>query len=271
LAAALGCSPTAKGAEARWRRVVLVELYTSQGCSSCPPADAFVRELPRLGLGHDRVIPLTFHVHYWDRLGWKDPFASTAFTDRQNWYASSNRVHSPDGATGLDGLYTPQMIVDGTVQFSGQRRATAAQQIERAAARPPSFDLSAVGTAGASAIELTVRATALAPVRSDQDWRLSAALVQKETRTAVLRGENAGESLAEAAVVRALSERLPLPPPGTPLHIHLPKPVELAASDVDLVVFVQSEATREIGAADLLDGGALKKEMPPIIGAQTAP
>src|SRR5207253_2749288 len=62
---------------------VLVELFTSQGCSSCPAADAFVRELPGLGLGRERVLPLTFHVDYWDGLGWKDPFAAPAFTQRQ--------------------------------------------------------------------------------------------------------------------------------------------------------------------------------------------
>ena len=80
--AAAGCSAPAQGAPAPPKRVVLVELYTSQGCSSCPPADAFVRGLPALGVGRDKVIPLTFHVDYWDRLGWKDPFANPKFTQR---------------------------------------------------------------------------------------------------------------------------------------------------------------------------------------------
>ena len=140
-AAAAGCSSPARGAPAPWRRPVLVELYTSQGCSSCPPADAFVRQLPTLGLGRDKVVPLTFHVDYWDRLGWKDPFASGAFSERQEWYAHSSKLRSPDGAAGLDGLYTPQMIVDGAVQFSGQRRQTALREMELAAARPPMFEL----------------------------------------------------------------------------------------------------------------------------------
>lgn len=137
--AAIGCSSTSRAASASGRRVVLVELYMSQGCSSCPPADTFVRELASIGLGRDKVVPLTFHVDYWDRLGWTDPFASRAFTSRQEWYATSDKLTSPDGAAGLDGLYTPQMIVDGSVQFSGRRRQIALREIERAGARPPLF------------------------------------------------------------------------------------------------------------------------------------
>src|SRR5436190_23132975 len=116
-AAGSGCVATAEGAPGAWRRVVLVELFTSQGCSSCPPADAFVRALPSLGYGRDKVLPLTYHVDYWDRLGWKDPFADSDTTKRQTWYARSGRLRSPDGQDGLSGLYTPQMIVDGRVHF----------------------------------------------------------------------------------------------------------------------------------------------------------
>ena len=98
-----------------------------------PAGGCVVRDLPGLGLGRDKVVPLTFHVDYWDRLGWPDPFASTAFTERQQWYAGSRKLRSPDGAAGLDGLYTPQMIVDGTVHFTGQRRETAVREMGRAA------------------------------------------------------------------------------------------------------------------------------------------
>src|SRR3954469_24818819 len=90
-----GLAP-ARGQTVPWNRVVLVELFTSQGCSSCPAADALVRELPGLGFGRDRVLPLTFHVSYWDGYGWKDPFSAQAFTDRQQWYADAGRLRSPD-------------------------------------------------------------------------------------------------------------------------------------------------------------------------------
>jgi hypothetical protein len=89
---------------------VVVELFTSQGCSSCPPADEYLGEL-----AHRRdVIALAFHVDYWDYIGWKDPFASPDFTRRQRAYA---------GALGLRGLYTPQMIVDGRADAVGSDRA----------------------------------------------------------------------------------------------------------------------------------------------------
>ena len=258
--AAAGCSAPAQGAPAPApaKRVVLVELYTSQGCSSCPPADAFVRALPALGVGRDKVIPLTFHVDYWDRLGWKDPFANPKFTQRQERYARAGKLRSPDGAGGLDGLYTPQMIVDGTVHFSGQRRQTALAEIERAAARPPALELVAEAAVRGATVEVTVRASARGDGKRDLDWRLVGVLTAKKARTAVAHGENGGETLDEVSVVRALSERIPIPPaPRAPLTVRLDKPADLAWADVELVVFAQSEATGEIGAVQAFDAGRL--------------
>jgi hypothetical protein len=249
--AAGGCSGgRAEAAPApRWRRVVLVELYTSQGCSSCPPADAFVRDLPALGFGRDKVIPLTFHVDYWDALGWKDPFARAIFTSRQGWYARSATLRSPEGERGIEGIYTPQMIVDGQVHFSGQRRDDAAREMERAAARPPLFDLTADAKTNGSTVDVTVQVAAREGATHVRDWRLVVALAATRARTTVAHGENAGETLEEAAVVRALSDRVPLPSSGRgPVTVRLTRPADLAWSDLDVVAFVQSETTREIGA-----------------------
>src|SRR5258705_13199030 len=91
---AAGCVPAA-AATTSPGRTVLVELFTSQGCSSCPAADAFVRELPSLGMPRARVVPLTFHVDYWDELGWKDAFAAPAFTERQRRYAQAGFLRDP--------------------------------------------------------------------------------------------------------------------------------------------------------------------------------
>src|SRR5438552_350939 len=191
-----------------WKRVVLVELFTSQGCSSCPAADEFLRELPRLGFTRDKVVPLAFHVDYWDGLGWKDPFASTAFTKRQEWYARGGGLRSPDGQAGLTGLYTPQMIVAGTVHFSGQRRTVALSEIRRAASRPPLFGLDAPASVRGGEIVVAVRAAPRTARSATEDWRVIVALTQKAAQTRVLHGENGGESLQEVAVVRALSETL---------------------------------------------------------------
>jgi hypothetical protein len=207
-----------------------------------------VRQLAALGLGPDKVVPLTFHVDYWDRLGWKDPFASGAFTERQEWYAHSGKLRSPDGASGLDGLYTPQMIVDGAVQFSGQRRQTAVHEIEAAAARAPVFDLAVRTVVKGSTVDVTVQSTPVGEAGRERDWRLLAALAAKKAHTAVAHGENAGETLEEAAVVRALSDRIAMPTGHGSTRIQLSKPGDLAWSDVEVIVFAQSETTREIGA-----------------------
>jgi hypothetical protein len=252
--AAAGCVSPARGAPAAWNRLVLVELFTSQGCSSCPPADEFVRDFPRRGLGRDKVLPLTFHVDYWDDLGWRDPYATPAFTERQRWYVDSGRLQSPRGAPGLSGLYTPQMIVGGTVHFPGQQIAVAVSEIAQAAARPPEIDLGATAAMEGDGVTVTLRASPRSGLDRAQDWRAVVALAAKSTRTRVLHGENGGETLEEAAVVRALSDRMPLG--GTsfgPVRVTLRKPPELPWADVELVAFVQSETTRQVAAARAID------------------
>src|SRR4051812_1586010 len=237
-----------------WKRIVLVELFTSQGCSSCPAADELLRELPQLGFTHEKVVPLAYHVDYWDGLGWKDPFASTAFTKRQEWYARGGNLRAPDGQTGLTGLYTPQMIVAGTVHFSGQRRAVALSEIRRAASRPALFDLGATASVNGQDIVVAVRAAPRNPGNATPDWRVVVALTQKAARTRVLHGENGGESLQEVAIVRALSVPLPLPSAPRPLvTTSLSRPADLGWADLAVVAFVQSVGTGEVADALAID------------------
>src|SRR6201996_7046744 len=100
-------------------RPVVVELYTSQGCSSCPPANAYLNELSK---GRRDVLPLAFHVTYWDRLGWKDPYSLQAATDRQDQY----------GHRFGDGSYTPEIVVDGATGLVGSQRREVGSAIEKA-------------------------------------------------------------------------------------------------------------------------------------------
>jgi hypothetical protein len=103
---------------------VVVELFTSEGCSSCPPADAFLAQLDAgKTLGAAEIIALEEHVDYWDQQGWKDPFSSSTWTARQSDYSNSLHNGSP---------YTPEMIVDGTAGFVGSRVAMARQEIQKA-------------------------------------------------------------------------------------------------------------------------------------------
>jgi hypothetical protein len=250
LGATSSSSNPGRAASASWRRIVLVELFTSQGCSSCPAADTFVRDLPALGLTHDKVVPLTFHVDYWDGLGWKDRFAMPEFTARQEWYARNVRLRSPVGESGISGLYTPQMVVDGRVHLSGGRRSQAVHEMEHAAELPASFDLTPRLSVHGDAIEVLIEVIDRLSGSRGANWRAQVALTAKRARTTVARGENAGSILEEAAVVRALSERVAIPSAGsTPVRVRLSKPADVPWSDVDVVAFVQSDRTGEIGAA----------------------
>jgi len=252
----LGGAKAARGAPPAADRPVLVELYTSQGCSSCPPADRFVHELPARGLGRDKVVALTFHVDYWDHLGWADPFATPSFTARQGWYADSGRLRAPDGARAISGVYTPQMIVAGQVHFPGGQSDVALHQIAAAAGRPlaATATLSLGATVEGDVATVRVRVARAEALDRTEDWRVTGALVQKTAQTQVHRGENSGETLEEASVVRTLSPRLPLPPNGVAeIVLTLRKPADLAWRNTALVAFVQSEKTRAVAAVTEID------------------
>ena len=104
-------------------RVVLVELFTSEGCSSCPPADALLRQVNGTQTAAGQlIVGISEHVTYWNSLGWSDPFSSSLYTERQNAYGE--RFH-------LDGVYTPQMVINGTEQIVGSDRAAFARAIQK--------------------------------------------------------------------------------------------------------------------------------------------
>jgi hypothetical protein len=161
---------------------VVVELFTSQGCSSCPPADAFLSELAK----RSDVIALSLHVDYWDYIGWKDPFAQHAFTERQRAYsrALSQRY-----------VYTPQMVVNGRLQSVGSDKREINGLITRAikdhdvgAARRPTIRV----MKGEVQVEGGPEAKAII-------WLVT---YDAQHRTAVARGENAGRDMANFNVVR---------------------------------------------------------------------
>jgi len=244
-----------KAARADQGRVVLLELFTSQGCSSCPAADELLGALPQLGLGRDRVLPLAFHVDYWDGLGWPDPFASRDFTERQHGYVSSGRLRSPDGGSELTGAYTPQMIVDGVVHMSGQRRALVLDELRRAGNIPAQAALTAQAVVNGEQLTITAHLTAREKLASAeggsrQDWRLIVAITQRSALTRVAHGENSGATLKEAAIVRVLSDHVPIAVGARdPVRVTLVKPKGLAWANVDIVAFVQAEGTHVIADA----------------------
>lgn len=204
-------------------RPVLIELFTSQGCNSCPPADALLGELAR----EPGVLALAFHVDYWNGLGWSDPFSSKLATARQNDYAQRLGKHS---------IYTPQLVVDGADDAVGSDRANVTALIaaaQRRAAMGPSIE-TATDAAGRRLVRLGAGPASRATV-----WLAG---YDRSRVTPVGRGENGGRTLTEYQVVRSLvrlgdwtgaAQQYPLP--------------EVAAEGA--ILFVQPDAPGPILAA----------------------
>jgi hypothetical protein len=178
------------------RTPVLVELFTSEGCSSCPPADQVLAQLQESQpVANAVVIPLSEHVDYWNYIGWADPFSSPAFSERQRAYARALR---------LEQVYTPQMVISGQAEFVGSDRSRALAAI-RAAARAPQADVQAKpANAPDSPATLDVRVDNLPPVRQGDKAEVLLAITEDGLSSSVSRGENAGRRLAHTAVVRSM-------------------------------------------------------------------
>ncbi len=189
---ALAMSFGAVGRAAEASRVpVLVELFTSEGCSSCPPADALLSRLLRnQPVPGARIIALSEHVDYWDGLGWRDPFSSAAFTRRQEAYA--RRLTA-------GGIYTPQLVVAGAAHLVGSREGEARKAIA-AAATESRGEVSARAVPGAPGV-LEVAARWPEGIEAE----VLVALVQRHATSEVARGENAGRTLEHVAVARTLT------------------------------------------------------------------
>lgn len=164
----------------------VVELFTSEGCSSCPPADAAVATL--LSKRAANVYVLSFHVDYWNRLGWNDPFSQAAFSARQRTYAK---------AFSLESIYTPQVVVNGQTQFVGSDAGKLNAAVENGLqmGAPSHLKISTRKTGNT----VTVMYTFSKP----QALLLNIALVQPEATTVVKRGENSGKTLHHVNIVRA--------------------------------------------------------------------
>lgn len=203
---------------------VVVELYTSQGCSSCPPADALMETL----VTQPGVIALALHVDYWDYIGWKDTFALARFTDRQKAYAR---------AAGEKMIYTPQMIVGGTERIIGTEAGELAAAISRRAALPAPVALHLTRSGDV----LEIRATADKPLTRPVRVQVVRYLPQQTVE--IVGGENAGQIVTYSNIVtdwQVVGEW-----PGT-----APLEMSVAATGMDpLVVILQHEGPSDIVAA----------------------
>lgn len=172
-------------------RIVLVELYTSEGCSSCPPADALLRILNGTqSAAGDLIVGISEHVTYWNQLGWRDPFSSEIVTERQSAY--TDRLHNE--------VYTPQMVINGEQQVLGSDRAAVTRAIAKAHHAP---DVALhIASANADGNGLAVTFSVSGVGRAD----IFAVITQDTASTSVLRGENGGRTLSHVAVATTFAK-----------------------------------------------------------------
>jgi len=209
---------------------VLVELFTSEGCSSCPPADDLLRQLDaKRNLTKTQIVVLGEHVDYWDHDGWRDRFSSHEFTDRQDEYARRFATSS--------GPYTPQIVVDGQQQFVGNDARALSAALSKAAAEPKASVFITSTDFDGKDLRLRLQTSALPEGHKRGDLYVAVAENSDETR--VQGGENSGRELRHVAVLRTLQKVGKIGPEGTEkdLTLHIPK--DLPRDNLRVVAFVQ--------------------------------
>ncbi|HEV8285993.1 MAG TPA: DUF1223 domain-containing protein [Chitinophagaceae bacterium] len=214
----------------------ILELFTSEGCSSCPPAD---RLLPQLALIDSNIIPLSFHVDYWDHLGWKDPFSSSIYTDRQRQYAQQFQLES---------IYTPQLVINGEYELVGSNRSSAKSKIREALVEKNEIQLE-IAEIKKENNKLLVSVNVKGNFK---DANLLAVVVQKHAEMSVRGGENRGAKLSHTNVVRSFIKL----PTSEKMNFEISIPDDLANNDQpasrqgwQLVIYTQQKDLKITGVA----------------------
>jgi len=218
---------------------VLVELFTSEGCSSCPPADALLGRLQReQPIPSANIIVLEEHVDYWEKAGWHDRFSSSQYTDRQNQYIPRLK---------FDEVYTPQMVVDGSVQFVGNDPRKALDSVSRSA-QTPKIPLTLSGpVVDGKHIVCSVSAASATPLPKGD---LYAVVVQPTASTEVKAGENGGRHLEHVNVVRSMQRIGKVQDLASgPVKFSLGVPSNITPTGLQLVVFAQGPGQGAITGA----------------------
>jgi hypothetical protein len=221
-------------------KVILVELFTSEGCSSCPPADVLLQQIngTRTPAGQ-LIVGISEHVTYWNSLGWSDPFSSPNYTERQNAYGTR---------FGLDGVYTPQMVINGAEQIVGSDRAALERALKKEQDQPSLVLLHILATTlTKKSLVVNFSATGTAPMgRAD----IIAILADDADQSSVLRGENSGKILTHVAVARAIS-RVAMSQPATEQTVEIQLPSSFhELKGHHLVLFAQARGNGRIFGAD---------------------
>ena len=234
------------------RSPVIVELFTSEGCSSCPPADAALAQLQQTQpIEGAEVIALSEHVDYWNYIGWTDPFSSSAFSARQETYARAFGQQ--------ENVYTPQMIVDGQTEFNGNAMNKAREAIAKAAGSPKADVRIVIPETKTQKdnqkLRLNVSVKNVPPVDRGDVAEVILALTEDKLSSNVTRGENSGRKLAHTAVVREMRALGRVDPATKTFDSE--KNMAIAdgwkRDDLRVVVFVQERAHRRVLGAAVLN------------------
>jgi len=217
------------GETATTRVPILVELFTSEGCSDCPPADAFLQKLDEQPFPGAEMIVLSEHVDYWNHIGWKDPYSSPLYSQRQEAYGREFALGS---------VYTPQMVVDGTSEFVGSDRTAASKAFAQAISAPKiAIRLSSISIDPANILRVHLETDALENGHSADVYL---AVARNHAVSQVSAGENAGRKLSHTAVVHVLSKAGSLQEHRTfAQEIQVKLPSDLPNNDLRLIAFVQ--------------------------------
>jgi hypothetical protein len=215
--------------------VAVIELFTSQGCSSCPPADALLAQtIANEKKDGEKIFALSFHVDYWNRLGWKDPFSESKYSQRQKDYVS---------AMGLDGAYTPQMIVNGSSQFVGSDNNSLTRSVAIALQTKAAVNFKTLKVTYIQGKPIKVQYVLEGDFATG---KINFALVSLSETTVVKRGENGGHTLQNENVVRQLISKKA----NTAGEIEFANAPQQAKENTAIIAFVQEEKTLKIiGAA----------------------
>ena len=177
---------------------LLIELFTSEGCSSCPPADRLLEHFDEQPIQSAQLIVLSEHVDYWNHIGWKDPYSSAFYSARQQTYGNRFR---------LDGVYTPQMVVDGTSEFVGSDSASANRAIGNALRAPKlRVNLSLVPVIAGDGSRLQVDIGQLESSFGMRGAEVYIAYALNRAESQVSAGENAGHKLAHVSVAKKIAK-----------------------------------------------------------------
>lgn len=236
LLASLASPMDAEAPEATSGGPIVVELFTSQGCSSCPPADRLLSQLVDKPAFRGRVLPLAFHVDYWNYIGWQDPFSSKLWSERQHAYAAARRSNR---------IYTPQLIIQGGEDCVGSQAGCVERAIRKALGAPAAWQLTLTRVEDSAAkIVVEVRAEERTRVIGELD--LLIVVTESGFSTPVGRGENARRTLENDHVVRAI--RLAPAQAGTHRY-ELPLAADWQHERLRVVAFLQERKSFRIVAA----------------------